>query len=50
MILYRNFFIKIIVIAKMLKIIWNLLENGNNSDKHHGVIDVLLELTPREIW
>jgi len=26
-----------------------LKKNGNNSDKHHGVIDIFFELTPREI-
>jgi len=25
-------------------------KSGNNSENHHGVLDVLLELTQREIW
>jgi len=40
MIFLINFFVKIIIVTKMFKL-------RNDSDKHHGVIDTLLEFTLR---
>jgi len=44
----KDFFVKIIVFTKMIKKCEFILK-WNNSENHHGIIGVLLELTPREI-
>jgi len=50
MIFGSNIFVEIIVITKMIKIVQFFFSKiVDCSDKHHGIIGILLELTPREI-
>jgi len=40
--------IKIIVIIKIFKIVDEIFKNEDDTNKHHGVIGVFLELTLRK--
>jgi len=43
------FFVKIMVITKMIEKVWNFSKIGDDSNKHHGIFGILLELTLRNL-